>query len=159
MFMKHILMIILGGMVLGLSSCKKEQKTYYGPGGLQGFAQKEMSVDVDANNSEFDVPIIYTEPHSVSYQNLAFSIDPASTAQRAVQFDMPTATITSYNPLYFSAAVLGSNDGLKGSFPIITYPDKITEPIVLILNAVNGPDATPVEGCNPQLTIRLNPAQ
>lgn len=150
----------MGAAVAALfMACKKEQKTYYGPGGLQGFAQKEMSVDVDANNSEFDVPIVYTEPHSVSYQNLAFSIDPASTAQRAVQFDLPTATITSYNPLYFSAAVLGSNDGLKGSFPIITYPDKITEPVVLILNAVNGPDATPVEGCNPQLTIRLNPAQ
>lgn len=155
--MKKILLISC--LVFLVASCKKEQKTYYGPGGETGFAQTEMQIEATTENQEMEVPVVYTEYHSPYYQSIQFRIDPASTAQRAVQFELPTAMISGSNPLTFIAEVRGSQDGMSGTFPITLYPDKITEPVVLILNAVNGPDATPVEGCNPQLTIRLNPAQ
>lgn len=149
----------LFGAIIALTACKKESPIVTGPGGLSGFAQTEIEFEVTAQNREIAVPFVYTEYHSAQYQRMAFSIDPTSTAQRAVQFELPTATIyDDVNELIFSAFVNGNKDGLGGTFPITFYPDKITEPVILVLNAVNSPDTEPVEGCYPQLTIRIRPA-
>lgn len=157
--MKKVLLIGLLSLMAMLISCKKEPKTYYGPGGLSGFGQSEMEISVTSDTRQVEVPVVYTEYHSSNYQSIAFTIDPASTAQRAVQFEVPTATIEDDYNLVFMASVGCNKDGLGGTFPITFYPAKITEPVVLILNAVNSPDEPAVAGCNQQLIIHLYPAQ
>ena len=148
------------GVVIALTACKKESQVITGPGGLSGFAQTEMEFVVTNQNREIEVPFVYTKYHSAKQRGMIFSIDPKSTAQRAVQFELPTAIIyDNVNGLIFSAFVNGNKDGFGGTFPITFYPDKITEPVVLVLNAVNSSDEEPVEGCYPQLTIYIRPGR
>lgn len=144
--------VIMGAAVAVLfMACKKETPTENKA--AVGFAELQMVVEIQPNTTGIDIPVAFPVSNNGWEPFVIEFIQAISTATYGEQFEFPTMQKQDNANQAFYDPELKPDDNLKASIPMTIHPEKITEPVQIVLKASYG------QPLKPQLVIRLNPAQ
>lgn len=136
--------------LLTLTACKKE--TPVPEQAAIGFGESQMSIDVYPNTTGINIPIVFPLSEN-GWMTFIIEVDYDNSmlAQYGEQFEFPTLVKQDDRDFGFLAPDLKPNADLRTSIPMTIHPEKITQPMQIVLRAAYG---LPTYR---QLTIRLTP--
>lgn len=136
-------------LMIAVMACKKENPTVPQP--AVGFAVNQLNIDLQAEVTSVNIPILFPASN-VGWSPFIIEFNqPVSTAVYGEQFAFPTMLPQNDTQTAFYDPNLAPDNNMEAQIPMTVYPDKITTPTQIVLQAAYGYPVIP------QLIIRLNP--
>ncbi|WP_294593832.1 hypothetical protein [uncultured Rikenella sp.] len=137
---------------VALIACKKEHPA---PElAAAGFGESRLAVDVYSNTTSLDIPVAFP-PTENGWMPFIVEVDylTSVSAEYGEQFEFPTLVKQDDRNFGFLAPDLKPDADMRATIPMTIYPDKITEPVQIVLQVSYG------QPVHRRLVIRLAPTE